>query len=174
MQTRTVSGRGHACITGQGGEQWDWSCPFTVGWAGPGDGDGTSQMLTQMHSPQLGSLQAASSGAVQPQSAPSRDNSSSSANFHLGGGPGQVREQRWKQNPFQNLLGHQLRRLCAKLPMLRVPSILPDRACIRQTLFSAGPHIRRKKFYSITMARLAPFPKMLFCCICALPGSEEP
>lgn len=74
----------------------------------------------------------------------------------------------------RTLLGHQLRRLCAKLPMLRVPSILPDRACTRQTLFSAGPHIRRKKFYSITMARLAPFPKMLFCCICALPGSEEP
>lgn len=70
------------------------------------------------------------------------------------------------------LLGHQHRKLCAKLLIVRVQPTLPERVHKANIVLTQTLH-QKKKFYSITMARLSPFSVMLYCCVRVLPGPKK-
>lgn len=100
-------------------------------------------------------------------------NSSSSANIHLGGGPGQTGEQKWEENPFQTLIGPPTQKATCQATKCQGPAN-PSWQGTHQanTVLSQTSH-HKKKLYSVSMARFSPLSEMLYCCICVLPGSGE-
>ena len=95
-------------------------------------------------------------------------NSSSSANVHLGGGPGRTGEQKWEENPFQTLIGPPTQKATCQATKCQGPAALPGRARTRQTLFSVRPHLTRKN--SAGQAR-PDSPPCLRCYTAALVSS---
>lgn len=116
---------------------------FHIGQSRPWRGDGTSQMPPQSACTPHLIVQASRSRAAQ-KCLGAGATCSRLPYIHLGDGPGQTGEQRWKENPFPTPIGPPTRKAMCQAANRRGPASLPDKAHTRQTLFSVRPRLGRK------------------------------